>query len=571
MTLPFRSVWVVGLGTVGSVLAGVLARNGYRVIGIEKDAGSLWRGRELVRAVAGGVTVECTVDIAHAPAADLVIEAVPEDMEVKVGVLRRAHELCGPDTVFVTTTTGLPVTGIAARSGRMTRTVGLHLSDPRHALAGGAVEVVGPPVTDRSVRADVEALVRGIDRVPVTVADRPGFIGGRLLLAYLNRAAAAYETGFASRDDIDAAMTLGCGLPMGPLAHLDHMGIDVAHDSLTALHERTGDPVYAPTPILTRMVASGLLGRKADRGFYRDDHDDWPGPDQRVAAPRPVETIGLVGAGTMATGIAEVCARAGLPTILVARSELRAKEARAAFEASLFRAVRRDKLTSVAADETISRLTTTTRLADLGGCDLVIEAVAEDRTAKREVFEQLDRTARPGATLATTTSSLSVLDCALATSRPQDVIGMHFFNPAPVMKLVEVARTFLTGDDVVATAHTLCATLGKATVSCGDRTGFIVNYLLFPYLNQAVGMLADLHVSPAEVDSVMRDGCGYPLGPFQLLDLIGLDVSLAIQQRLRETFGDPALAPARPLADLAAAGYLGRKTGRGFHVYAEQR
>ena len=185
----------------------------------------------------------------------------------------------------------------------------------------------------------------------------------------------------------------------------------------------------------------------------------------------------------------------------------------------------------------------TTRLEDLAQVDLVVEAVVEDLTVKRALFENLDEICRPGAILATTTSSLPVVECAAATKRPQDVIGMHFFNPAQVMKLVEVVHTVSTADDVVATVQALCATVGKHAVTCGDRAGFIVNALLFPYLNDAVKMLEANYSTADDIDTAMKTGCGLPMGPFELLDVVGLDVSLAIERELYLEFRERGYAP----------------------------
>jgi 3-hydroxybutyryl-CoA dehydrogenase len=585
MTSRFTTAWIIGLGAVGSATAVLLARSGLRVVGVESDAAAL---ATAIRRIDQRVTeeartealphsavaeirgrIELTTRMDQARPADIVIEAVPERLATKAGVLASANALCGAETVFVTTAMGLSVTEIAARSGRMPRTVGLTLCEPGHVKPGAAVELACTAVTDQDVRTAMRDFVHGLGLVPVDVHDHPGFIGNALLLGFLNNAAAMYNAGYASRDDIDTAMTLGCGLPVGPLALLDRMGIDVVVDGLTALHERTGTREHRPTSLLTAMVAAGLLGEKSGRGFYRHP-DDGPATSTGalgIAAPRPVERIGVIGAGTMATGIAEVLSTAGHATTLVARNGLRAKEARVAVERSLDRRVRRGRMAADDLDTAMDRLTCATELGAVAECDLVIEAVAEDIAVKREVFRALDRLARPGAVLVTTTSSLSVLECATATSRPEDVLGMHFFNPAPAMRLVEIVRTSLTAPDAVATAHALAAALGKQSVSCTDRTGFIVNALLFPYLNNAVAMVEQRHVSVEDVDRVMTEGHGYPMGPFQLLDVIGLDVSLAIQQSLHATFADRTLAPARYLTDLVQADCLGRKSRRGFHVY----
>ncbi|MCP2170280.1 3-hydroxyacyl-CoA dehydrogenase family protein [Goodfellowiella coeruleoviolacea] len=580
MIRPFSTICVIGLGTTGSALAALLAAHGYRVDGVECDAHSLLRGRSAVAAAIDALglpdaaevealrRVNLTTSTSLFSRADLVIEAVPEQLPQKVEVLRQADSLCPAATVFATTTTALPVTEIASRSGRMTRTVGLHLCHPGQLSDGSVVEVVLPPVTDHRVRSEIDNLVRSLGKSPVAVADHPGLLGAGLYLGYLNSAAAMYAQAYASRDDIDAALIHGCGLRVGPLTQLDVMGLDVVLDSLRVLAERTGDEWYAPAGILSRMVDAGLLGRKSGRGFYQYDNDEDPPrePDDGATA-RQVTKVGVVGAGTMAAGIAEVFARAGYPTAVAARTDERATTTLSTVEKSLSRAVHRGKLVGEDMDRAMARLSGAGELGALHDCDLVIEAVTEELTVKRSVFAELDKLTRSGTVLATTTSSLPVLQIATATARPEDVVAMHFFNPAPVMKLVEVAHTPLTSDDVVATALAVTRSLGRCPVRCGDRTGFIVNALLFPYLNRAVNLAQRLHVGLDVVDSVMTGAYGHPVGPFQLLDMVGLDVSLAIQERLHETCHDPGLAPAEYLSDFVAAGYLGRKSGRGFRVH----
>jgi 3-hydroxybutyryl-CoA dehydrogenase len=269
----------------------------------------------------------------------------------------------------------------------------------------------------------------------------------------------------------------------------------------------------------------------------------------------------------MATGIIEVFAKAGFDVTYVTRSQSKVDAVTASIRKSLEKAVQRGKLTEEARQDAIAHLTGTTSLDDLAQADLVVEAVVEDLAVKRALFENLDEICRPGAILATTTSSLPVVDCAAATRRPQDVIGMHFFNPAQVMKLVEVVHTVSTSADVIATVQDLCDRLDKHPVTCGDRAGFIVNALLFPYLNDAVRMLSANYATADDIDTAMKTGCGLPMGPFELLDVVGLDVSLAIQRELYLEFREPGFAPAPLLEHLVTAGYLGRKTGRGFRTY----
>jgi 3-hydroxybutyryl-CoA dehydrogenase len=229
--------------------------------------------------------------------------------------------------------------------------------------------------------------------------------------------------------------------------------------------------------------------------------------------------------------------------------------------------VAKGRLSEEDRDSTLARIVPAVDFEELAECDLVIEAVAEDLAVKRAVLGALDEVCKPGTVLATTTSSLPVIECAAATSRPGDVIGLHFFNPAPVMKLVEVVDTIATSADVVATVHAVCSRVGKHPVHCGDRAGFIVNALLFPYLNDAVKMVA-AHYAPSEdIDTAMKAACGLPMGPFELLDVVGLDVSLAIQRTLYNEFREPGFAPSPLLEHLVTAGRLGRKTGKGFRDY----
>jgi 3-hydroxybutyryl-CoA dehydrogenase len=342
------------------------------------------------------------------------------------------------------------------------------------------------------------------------------------------------------------------------------------------MYRQSRDRLHAPAPILKQMVTAGLRGRKTGRGFYTyaapnspevvDDGADASG-DASVT-PRPVQSVGVIGSGTMATGIAEVLAKGGFDVTLVARSESSLARALGTLDKSLEKAVQRGKLEAPDRDAIRARVTGSSSLDSLAQADLVVEAVVEEISVKSALFENLDEICKPGAILATTTSSLPVVELAAATSRPQDVVGLHFFNPAPVMRLVEVVRTVSTSATTVATAVDVTLRAGRHPVVCGDRAGFIVNALLFPYLNDAIGMLEANYASADDIDVAMKKGCAYPMGPFELLDVVGLDVSLAIQQTLYREFREPGFAPAPRLEHLVTAGYLGRKTGRGFRAYA---
>ncbi|MFH8619592.1 3-hydroxyacyl-CoA dehydrogenase family protein [Streptomyces sp. NPDC017979] len=593
MGTPLRSIAVVGLGTMGTGIADVLLRAGREVVGIDVSEPAARRAvaalaATTARAVARGHLSETerraalgrfrtSVDLRAAAGADLVIEVVTEEYETKRRVFAELDDVVRPTAILATGTNALSVTRLAAESRHPERVLGMHFFNPAPAMK--LVEVVSSVLTAPAAVTAVTELARALGKEPVAVGDRPGFVADGLLFGYLNQAAAMYESKYASREDIDAAMRLGCGLPMGPLALLDLIGVDTARTVLDAMYADSHDRLHAPAPILRQLSDAGLTGRKAGRGFYAyaspgsaETVPDalTPGPVAAGAGPgtpREVRSVGVAGSGTMAAGIAEVFAKAGYPVVIAARSPEKAEAAGARIAASLARSVDRGRLTAAARDAALARIVPAGSLDAFADVDLALEAVAEDLEVKRELFGTLDKVCKPGAVLATTTSSLPVVACARATSRPQDVIGMHFFNPAPAMKLVELVRTVLTSDEAHATVRAVTATIKKHPVDCGDRAGFIVNALLFPYLNNAVKMVEQHYATVDEIDVAIKLGGGYPMGPFELLDVVGLDVSLAIEKVLHREFRDPGLAPAPLLEHLVAAGCLGRKTGRGFREH----
>ncbi|MFD7656588.1 3-hydroxyacyl-CoA dehydrogenase family protein [Actinosynnema sp. NPDC059797] len=591
MTRQFSTVGIVGLGTMGAGIAEVLARTGVTVVAVDVDEEGLVRGRGHLehstdRAVARGKLTAAERDellsrisydtsLTALAGADLVVEAVPERVELKAAVFAELDRICGPDTVFASNTSSLSITEIGVHTGRPGKVVGLHFFNPAPVLK--LVEVVRTVVTEPDVVADVVAFAEGLGKAPVVIGDRAGFIANALLFGYLNHAVRMYESRYATREDLDAAMRHGCGYPMGPLALLDLIGLDTAYEILDTMYHQSRNRLHAPAPLLKQMITAGLLGRKSGRGFYTYDGADSPVvvPDaltpaaaSDAVAAREVQRVGVIGTGTMATGIVEVFAKRGYDVVLRARSADKASAAVAKVRKSLDKAVSRGRLAEADRDAALARVTPVVEFSDLADCDLVVEAVAEELSVKKDVFRALDEVCKPGAVLATTTSSLPVIECAAATRRPGDVVGLHFFNPAQVMKLVEVVETISTAADVVATARRVCLDLGKAPVHCGDRAGFIVNALLFPYLNDAVKMLEAHYASADDIDEAMKVGCSLPMGPFELLDVVGLDVSLAIERTLYLEFREAGFAPAPLLEHLVKAGRLGRKTGKGFRDYA---
>jgi 3-hydroxybutyryl-CoA dehydrogenase len=535
-------VGVVGLGTMGAGIVEVFARAGLSVTAVEVHDEALVRGRGHLEHSTGRAVSRGRLDPADRDAifgrirfstsledlaeAELVIEAVPERMELKTDVFARLDKICPPDTILATNTSSLSVTELSVATGRPGKVIGMHFFNPAPVMK--LVEVVRTVVTEPSVVEDVEALAARLGKVGVTVGDRAGFVANALLFGYLNSAVSMYENRHASREDIDAAMRLGCGLPMGPLALMDLIGIDTAYEILDTMYEESRNRRHAPSPVIRQMTTAGLLGRKSGRGFYtyagRDSaevvpDDRTPTPGGAAEGAREVRTVGVVGSGQAADDLAVAFASGGYDARLIGPTEL---------------------------DHVADR-------------DLLVVVGASSREATEVIFAGLGRTARPGAVLATASSNVPVVVCAAASGRASDVVGL-----LPKPELVEVVSTVATAPEVTATAHAVCAQLGEHAVSCTDRAGALVDALLFPYLNDAVRMLEARYATADDIDAAMKLGCGYPMGPFELLDVVGLDVSLAIVRELYAEVREPGFAPAPLLGHLVTAGYLGRTTGRGF-------
>jgi 3-hydroxybutyryl-CoA dehydrogenase len=539
VTREFNTVGVIGLGTMGAGIVEVFARNGVDVVAVEIDDAALDRGRANLtgstdRAVARGKLapadrdallgrVRFAVGYAALADVDLVVEAVPEKLELKRRIFGELDRVCKPEAVLATNTSSLSVTEISVATSRPDRVVGVHFFNPAPVMK--LVEIIHTVVTAPEVVADVEALCARLGKVDVTIADRAGFIANALLFGYLNQAVSMLEAHYATREDIDAAMKLGCGLPMGPLALMDLIGIDTAYEILDTMYRRGGrDRRHAPAPLIKQMVTAGLLGRKSGRGFYTYEKPGSPAVVPAAAvrpdadAARRVATVGVVGAGPLAAGLVEAFTEGGYEV--------------------------------VAAD----------------AADFVVEAAGGDLAATKALFTELDETCKPGVVLATTTT-LPVIDIAMATQRPSDVVGLHFAGAGPVPALVEVVSTIRTAPEAAATALAVVAGIGRTAVRCADRAGFIANALLFPYLNDAVRMLEASYASADDIDHAMKLGCGYPMGPFEVLDTVGLDVALTIQRQLYLELREPGYAPAPLLEHLVTAGFLGKAAGRGFREH----
>jgi 3-hydroxybutyryl-CoA dehydrogenase len=286
----------------------------------------------------------------------------------------------------------------------------------------------------------------------------------------------------------------------------------------------------------------------------------------RLQMGTEIQRVGVVGLGTMGAGIAQVCVQAGVETVGREVTAELGERARERVGHYISRGVEKGRLTAEERDAALDRLTTTTELADLAGCDLVIEAVVEELDAKREIFAELDRLL-PTAVLATNTSALPVREIAAATERPERVVGMHFFNPAPVLPLVEIVQAESSSAEAVETAFAFAERVGKRPIRCGDTPGFVVNRILIPLLNDCVRVLDEAAVSPEDLDTAMTAGVSWPIGPCALIDLIGVDVHVHASEALYGALKEERMRPPERLVEMRARGRLGRKSGEGFFRY----
>ncbi len=588
--MELTKIGVIGLGTMGSGIVEVIARSGYSVIGVDLgEKGTNYADSRIRDSIDRGVhgskiteadgqailsRIELTTTLEELASCELVIEAITEDLKTKSELFVTLDSILGPNAIMATNTSALSVTQISVVTGRPSRVIGMHFFNP--AMVQKFVEIISTVTTDQEVIETCMEFARSLGKQPVLVSDRAGFIANSLLFGYLNQAVAMYEQKYASREDIDSAMRFGCGLPMGPLALLDLIGLDTSLQILDTMYRESRDRLHAPSSLLKQLVAAGRLGRKSGQGFYSYAGTNVPTVVEDSLTPTTTDSnsksgigrVAVIGSGTMATGIVSVLAAGGVSVIALTRSEQRSTQLRDSLDKSWSKLVEKGRISSEQKSEYLARVQTCEKPQDLvGQVNLVIEAIAEELEPKCEIFSQLDQLLCADVIFATTTSSLSVIEIAASTTRMDRFLGIHFFNPAPVMSLVEIVSTVATDPDVVARCTDLMRELGKKPVQCTDRAGFIVNALLFPYLNNAIAMASSNYASIEDIDIAMKLGCGYPLGPFELLDVVGLDVSLAIVNTLYREFREPGFAPEAQLEHLVTAGFVGRKVGRGFRKY----
>jgi 3-hydroxybutyryl-CoA dehydrogenase len=502
--MDIREVAVIGLGTMGAGIAEVFARAGIGVVAIEADPQAMSRGLGFLDASLSKAAsrsklsaseqaeirarIRPAAGFSEAAAVDLAIEVVPERIEIKRQIFAELDRVTSPAAILATNTSSLSVTAIAAATKHPGRVVGMHFFNPAPVMR--LVEVVSTPVTDDGVANTVAELARHLGKTPVRVSDRAGFVANALLLPYLNHAVQLLEAGYASREDIDLAATAGIGLPMGPLALLDLIGLDTSLSILEILRAEFGWPRYTPAPLLRRLCDAGRTGRKAGRGIYDYTAAPYDSGGNGVSSSAP-DTVTLIGSGDeVESDLATSLASAGI------------------------------NVTRNAAHPT----------------DLVLIAAAAGRP---------------------------VLPAALAGGRPEQSVGLNLPGGIAAGSLAELIQTSLSSDKSMAAGAALAARLGLVVVHALDRPGFLVGALLYPHLADAVRMVQDGYATAQDVDAAMVLGCGYPRGPFQLLDAAGPSAVLAGLQAMYDAYGYPAFAPPPLLAEHAAAGIEFRSVGRG--------
>lgn len=533
------TVGVVGLGTMGAGIVEVFARGGLRVVGVETDEDFADRGRRILNAsvdravdkgklteterdeILGRVTVSTSMD--DLATADLVVEAVPEIMKVKHEVFGRLDGIVAEDAVLATNTSSLSVTEIAAGTAHPERVVGMHFFNPAPVMK--LVEVITTVRTDEAVRASVAELAERCGKKPVVVGDRAGFVANYLLFGYFVSAFAMLEQGHTTREDLDTAMRVGAGLPMGPCTLADLVGLDVCHHIGEVIYAHSRSPRHAPSTMLERMVTAGLLGRKSGRGFYSYER---PGSgrvahDELTPAAGDVPeivSVGLIGTGEVADDLATRFEEGGFTLTRVTDPE------------------EEDQLRALAGVDLV------VEAGDLGGAGSDGQGTdIDDEDGMPWVEETGDRlwTALADVvgedTVLTTVNPGAACQIGALSGRPTRAAVLRVHAPTANGQCIEIGRSVATDDAAVAALRGVVTRLGAEPVVCRDRAGLVVDALLMPHLNDAVRMLDDGYASVSDIDTALRYGLGYPAGPFAMIDAVGADEVLEVCEELYRSPG----------------------------------
>ena len=532
------TVGVIGLGTMGAGIVEVFARGGLQVVGVETTQDYADRGRAILqgstdRAVAKGRLDEAgqaeilgrvtiTTELGDLADCDLVVEAVPEVLGLKHEVFGKLDGIVAADAILASNTSSLSITEIAAPTRHPERVLGMHFFNPAPVLK--LVEVITTLRTDPQVRDAVVAVSEKLGKKPVVVGDRAGFVANYLLFGYFTSALRMLEHGHVSREDLDTAMRVGAGLPMGPCTLMDLVGLDVCHHIGDVIYAHTRSPMHAPSPMLGRMVTSGLLGRKSGQGFYtyaKPGSGQVVEDDRTPAATEPGDagSVGVVGTGDLARELVDRLEEGGYAVVHVGDAE----------DSEELAALAGVEVVVEAQDLDLD----VDDLADLdldaeGGVDL--DSLLPGRDLD-DLFAELGEITGPDTVLATVNSAASVALGAVS-GRPGRSLVLRMHAPTGNGQVVEIGRTGATEDDAVQVLRELVTRLGAEPVVCRDRAGLVVDALLVPHLNDAVRMLDEGYASVEDIDTALQHGLGYPAGPFAMIDQIGADEVLAVCEEL---------------------------------------
>ncbi|WP_109473897.1 3-hydroxyacyl-CoA dehydrogenase family protein [Ornithinimicrobium cavernae] len=520
MAREITTVGVIGLGTMGAGIVEVFARGGLTVIGVESSQEYAERGRGILqastdRAVARGKLDEAgqaeilgritlTTDYADLAPADLVVEAVPEIMTLKHEVIGRLEGVLAEDAIVATNTSSLSITEIAAPAKVPGRVIGMHFFNPAPILK--LVEVITTPMADPEVTETVRALAAGLGKKPVVIGDRAGFVANYLLFGYLSTAMRMFESGHVSREDLDTAMRVGVGLPMGPLTLMDLVGLDVCHHISDVIYGHSRSPLHAPSTMLERMVLAGRHGRKSGRGFYTFAK---PGSGQLVddeltpshGPGRDVQSVAVIGSGALADELVGRFEEGGYAVTHLAD-----------------------------AMEDLSRLASVGLVVEAQDEDVEDDAADELRDVD-DLFGELGEVTAPGTILATV-NTYSAVALAAISGRPEDTVVLRVHAPTPNGQVIEAGRTISTSAETVDTVRAVIRSIGAEPVVCKDRTGLVVDAMLVTHLNDCVRMLDEGYASAEDIDTALQFGLGYPVGPFAMIDQLGADEVLAVAEEL---------------------------------------
>ncbi len=532
------TVGVIGLGTMGAGIVEVFARGGLQVVGVETTPELADRGRSILqastdRAVARGRLDEAgqaqildrvtiTTELGDLKDCDLVVEAVPEVLELKHQVFGKLDDIVDPDAILASNTSSLSITQIAAPTKHPERVLGMHFFNPAPVLK--LVEVITTLRTDAQVRDAVVAVSERLGKKPVVVGDRAGFVANYLLFGYFTSALRMLEHGHVSREDLDTAMRVGAGLPMGPCRLMDLVGLDVCDHIGDVIYAHTRSQMHAPSPMLGRMVTSGLLGRKSGRGFYtyaKPGSGQVVDDDRTPPAVEPGEpgSVGVIGTGDLARELVDRLEEGGYAVVHV--SDAGDSEELAGLA---------DVDVVVEAQDLDTDVDDLEDLALDGSGDGDLDDLLPGRDLD-DLFAELGEITRPDAVL-TTVNSAAAVALGAVSGRPGRSLVLRVHAPTGNGQVVEIGRTSATDDEAVRTLRGLVTRLGAEPVVCRDRAGLVVDALLVPHLNDAVRMLDEGYASVADIDTALQHGLGYPAGPFAMIDQIGADEVLAVCEEL---------------------------------------